>query len=79
MMEDIMYRLNKLLEEDLINMITTDEVIDDSNVDDMIETIESQPDPSEKESLFEPKTEEDVDDGLEESGIIYTSSDKVMF
>lgn len=79
MMEGIMYRLNKLLEEDLVNMITTDEVIDDSNVDDMIETIESQPDPSEKESLFEPKTEEDVDDGLEESGIIYTSFDKVMF
>ena len=63
----IMYRLNKLLEQDVIDMVTTESVIDDIEIDDMIETVEAQPNPTEKESLFKEKEKEEV----EESGFLY--------
>ena len=62
-----MYRLNKILEEDINDMITTDTIIDDNIDDEIIATVESQPDASEKKSLFEPKNADEV----EESGFIY--------
>jgi len=68
----IMYRLNKLLEQDVINMVTTESVIDDIEIDDMIETVEAQPNPAEKESLFKEKEKEEV----EESGFLYDNFGK---
>jgi hypothetical protein len=68
----IMYRLNKLLEQDVIDMVTTESVIDDIEIDDMIETVEAQPNPTEKESLFKEKEKEEV----EESGFLYDNFGK---
>ena len=68
----IMYRLNKLLEQDVIDMVTTESVIDDIEIDDMIETVEAQPNPAEKESLFKEKEKEEV----EESGFLYDNFGK---
>jgi hypothetical protein len=68
----IMYRLNKLLEQDVIDMVTTESVIDDVEIDDMIETVEAQPNPTEKESLFKEKEKEEV----EESGFLYDNFGK---
>ena len=68
----IMYRLNKLLEQDVIDMVTTESVIDDIEIDDMIETVEAQPNPAEKESLFKKKEKEEV----EESGFLYDNFGK---
>ena len=67
-----MYRLNKLLEQDLVDMVTTESVIDDVEIDDMIETIEAQPNVAEKESLFKEKDKEEV----EESGFLYDNFGK---
>lgn len=50
-----MYTVNLLLEEDINNQIDVDSVVDDFTVDDMVETIESQPLPEEKKSIFEPR------------------------
>lgn len=50
-----MYTVNLLLEEDINNQIDVDSVVDDFAVDDMVETIESQPLPEEKKSIFEPR------------------------
>ena len=68
----IMYRLNKLLEQDVVDMVTTESVIDDVEIDDMIETVEAQPNPTEKESLFKEKEKEEV----EESGFLYDNFGK---
>lgn len=68
----VMYRLNKLLEQDVIDMVTTESVIDDIEIDDMIETVEAQPNPAEKESLFKEKEKEEV----EESGFLYDNFGK---
>lgn len=68
----IMYRLNKLLEQDVIDMVTTESVIDDIEIDDMIETVEAQPNPADKESLFKEKDKEEV----EESGFLYDNFGK---
>jgi hypothetical protein len=68
----IMYRLNKLLEQDVDDMVTTDAIIDDVEIDDMIETVEDQPNPAEKESLFKEKEKEEV----EESGFLYDNFGK---
>ena len=68
----IMYRLNKLLEQDVDDMVTTDAIIDDVEIDDMIETVEDQPNPVEKESLFKEKEKEEV----EESGFLYDNFGK---
>ena len=67
-----MYRLNKLLEQDVIDMVTTESVIDDIEIDDMIETVETQPNPAEKESLFKEKEKEEE----EESGFLYDNFGK---
>ena len=68
----VMYRLNKLLEQDVIDMVTTESVIDDIEIDDMIETVEAQSNPTEKESLFKEKEKEEV----EESGFLYDNFGK---
>lgn len=68
----IMYRLNKLLEQDVVDMVTTESVIDDVEIDDMIETVEAQPNPADKESLFKEKDKEEV----EESGFLYDNFGK---
>lgn len=68
----IMYRLNQLLEQDIVDMVTTESVIDDVEIDDMIETIEAQPNIAEKESLFKEKDKEEV----EESGFLYDNFGK---
>ncbi len=68
-----MYRLNKILESDIDDMVMTDLCIDDTIVDDIIDSVESQPEEPEKESLFKPKTDED---NIEESGFLYGSFDE---
>lgn len=68
----IMYRLNQLLEQDIVDMVITESVIDDVEIDDMIETIEAQPNIAEKESLFKEKDKEEV----EESGFLYDNFGK---
>ena len=68
----IMYRLNQLLEQDVVDMVTTESVIDDVEIDDMIETVEAQPNPADKESLFKEKDKEEV----EESGFLYDNFGK---
>lgn len=50
-----MYTINLLLEEDINNQIDVDSIVDDFAVDDMVETIEDQPLPEEKKSIFEPR------------------------
>ena len=50
-----MYTINLLLEEDINNQIDIDSIVDDFAVDDMVETIEDQPLPEEKKSIFEPR------------------------
>lgn len=50
-----MYTINLLLEEDINNQIDVDSIVDDFAVDDMVETIEGQPLPEEKKSIFEPR------------------------
>ena len=55
-----MYTINLLLEEDINNQIDVDSIVDDFAVDDMVETIEDQPLPEEKKSIFEPRKKKEI-------------------